>query len=104
MGVEEVEARSKPILSRGLGVIGRREMMCNLSCTKGKNYLQEDKWNMSLSTGWIGCEVWKGGRSEMEWKEDERMIILGKCMVKGTEDEQVSLVAPILLIKGEAKV
>lgn len=40
----------------------------------------------------------------MEWKEDERMIILGKCMVKGTEDEQVSLVAPILLIKGEAKV
>lgn len=42
--------------------------------------------------------------SEMEWKEDERMIVLGKCMVKGTEDEQVSLVVPIFLIKEEVKV
>lgn len=42
--------------------------------------------------------------SEMEWKENERMIILGKCMMKGTEDEQVSLVAPILSIKEEVKV
>lgn len=77
------ERGAKPILSRGLGVIGRREMIWNLSCTKGKNYLQEDEWNMSLCTGWIGCEVWKGGRSiwdgvEGRWKDDRSRKMYGE--------------------------
>lgn len=41
--------------------------------------------------------------SEIEWKENERMIILEKWMMKGTEDEQVSLVALIFSIKKEVK-
>lgn len=41
----------KPILSRDLGVIGRREMIYNLSSTKDKSHLQKDECNMSMSMG-----------------------------------------------------